>query len=129
MSLDTFELSRKINGKTWAFDLIITKDSTTADHIAYVQGLIHTSDPGQYGVNKSDETVIIKEGLNVFNQKHNTTRELWGLVDGVGFAENKTNTIDKMLFQFDTFIQLNTLYKAALKLHEKKHLKGKRYQI
>lgn len=45
-------------------------------------------------------------------------KELWGLVDGVGFIENPENTIFKMLQQFDTFIQLKSLYKAGLKLHK-----------
>ena len=115
-----FNVSPKVNGKTWAFDLIVTKDTNT--HIAYVQGLIHTSDPGQYGVNKSDETVLIKKEVVAFNEKEREDRELWGLVDGVGFTENKTNTIDKMLNEFDTFIQLRTLYKTALKLHQMGHL-------
>ena len=110
----TYELSPKIQGQTWAFDLIIQKEE--ANHI-FIQGLIHTSDPGQYGVNKSDETVTIKNELSQYNTEHHSSKELWGLVDGVGFTENKTNTIDKMLCEFDTFIQLNTMYKAALKLH------------
>lgn len=110
-----FSISPKINGKTWAFDLIVTNQTK---HIAYVQGLIHTSDPGQYGVNKSDETVLIKEQVVEYNTSSNNSRELWGLVDGVGFTENKTNTIDKMLDEFDTFIQLKSLYKSALRLHQ-----------
>ena len=50
---------------------------------------------------------------------------LWGLVDGVGFIENPDDTIFKMLGQFDTFIQLKSLYKAALKLHQLKIVKIK----
>ncbi len=97
------------------FDLIIkNKDK----YIAYIQSLIHTSDPGQYGVNKSDETILIKQELTSVNHKTKETRELWGLVDGVGFTENKTNTIDKMLEEFDTFLQLKSIYKSALRLHK-----------
>ena len=91
---DSFELSTKIKGKTWSFDLIIK--SSKGENFAFVQSLIHTSDPGQYGVNKSDETIF----------------------DGVGFCENKKDTIDKMLGEFDCFIQMKTLYKSALKLHQ-----------
>lgn len=43
---------------------------------------------------------------------------MWGLVDGVGFIENPENTIFKMLEQFDTFIQLKSLYKSGLQLHK-----------
>jgi hypothetical protein len=114
---NTFQLSpRKIKDETWSFDLVIANDQ----HIpsVFIQGLIHTSDPGQYGVNKSDETVNIKRSLSEFNRRNNNNKELWGLVDGVGFCENKKDTINKMLDQFDNFIQLKSLYKAALRLHK-----------
>jgi hypothetical protein len=113
---NTFELSPKITNRTWAFDLII--QNYQQESIAFVQSLIHTSDPGQYGVNKSDETVTIKRELEEYNNQYGSNKELWGIVDGVGFAENKRGTIDKMLDEFDTFIQLNSVYKAGLKLHQ-----------
>ena len=111
----TFQVQAKTPNQTWAFDIIVL-----SDHEPYVftQGLVHTSDPGQYGVNKSDETVTIKGGLTAHNQENQTNKELWGLVDGVGFTENKPNTIDKMLQEFDCFVQLKTLYKAGLQLHQ-----------
>lgn len=111
----SFEVSKKEKGVTWSFDLIVMKNKK--EHI-FVQSLIHTSDPGQYGVNKSDETTLIKEDLDESNAQNKTQKELWGLVDGVGFSENKKDTIDKMLVCFDCFIQLKTIYKAALRLHE-----------
>ena len=52
------------------------------------------------------------------NQKYSTQKQLWGLVDGVGFSENKKDTIDKMLSEFDCFIQLKSIYKAGLQLHK-----------
>lgn len=113
---NNFELSKKIKNQTWSFDLII-KSPQKINHI-FIQSLIHTSDPGQYGVNKSDETILIKDDLDKSNCKNKTTKELWGIVDGVGFCENKKDTIDKMLDVFDCFIQMKTLYKAALRLHK-----------
>lgn len=111
----TFELTSRNEKTTWSMDLIIKYKK---DLRVFIQSLIHSSDPGQYGVNKSGESVLVKAGLS----KHNTTipikKELWGLVDGVGFIENPENTIFKMIQQFDTFIQLKSLYKAALKLHK-----------
>jgi hypothetical protein len=112
----SFELSKKIKGQTWSFDLILPNPESNVPQI-FIQGLIHTSDPGQYGVNKSDETLLIKEELEACNKKGGPVRELWGLVDGVGFSENKSDTIDKMLVAFDCFVQLKSLYKAALRLH------------
>lgn len=112
----TFELSPRDENTTWSFDVII-KDNNGQLKI-FTQGLIHTSDPGQYGVNKSGETVSIKSSMLDFNNRSHRDAELWGLVDGVGFIENPDNTIFKMLAEFDTFVQLKSLYKAALRLHK-----------
>lgn len=109
-----FEISKRDESLTWSMDLIIKQDEAIR---VMVQGLIHSSDPGQYGVNKSAETVEVKKGLNLYNETGKVKKELWGLVDGVGFIENQENTIFKMLAQFDTFVQLKSLYKAGLKLH------------
>jgi len=110
----SFMLQQRKSANSWAFDIVIAKDENP---VIFIQSLIHTSDPGQYGVNKSDETVQIKRDLMRANSSDSGIRELWGLVDGVGFSENKSNTIDKMLIEFDQFIQVKTLYKAALRLH------------
>ena len=112
---DTFDLAPRDEKKTWSMDLIITQNNQLR---VFVQGLIHSSDPGQYGVNKSGETVLVKTGLTKHNSTSKIKKELWGLVDGVGFIENPENTIFKMLQQFDTFVQLKSLYKAGLKLHK-----------
>lgn len=110
-----FELTQRNEASTWSMDLIIKQGQLSR---IFVQGLIHSSDPGQYGVNKSGETVSIKKDLIRHNKTSLVNKELWGLVDGVGFIENPENTIFKMLEQFDTFIQLKSLYKAGLKLHK-----------
>ena len=117
----TFQLQKKKKGDTWSFDLIIRDIKN--DDLAFVQSLIHTSDPGQYGVNKSDETLQIKKDIMTHNSKYKTKKELWGIVDGVGFCENKKDTIDKMLITFDCFIQMKSLYKAALRLHRAGYIK------
>ena len=111
----TFELAPRDEKKTWRMDLIITHNEQLR---VFVQGLIHSSDPGQYGVNKSGETVSVKSGLTKHNEHAEVKKELWGLVDGVGFIENPENTIFKMIQQFDTFVQLKSLYKAGLRLHK-----------
>lgn len=113
---NTFLPAQRNEETGWSFDIIIKENPT--DLKVFIQGLIHTSDPGQYGVNKSAETILIKNGLTRHNQINNTTKELWGLVDGVGFIENPDNTVFKMLNAFDTFIELKTLYKAGLRLHQ-----------
>ena len=94
-----------------SFDLIIKDEE--GDIRALVQSLIHTSDPGQYGVNKSDETVDIKKMINRYNEKYpQKPVYLIGNVDGVGFSENPNGTIAKMLGVFDSFVQVNTMFVA-----------------
>lgn len=110
-----FELAQRNEASTWSIDLIIKQGQFLR---VFVQGLIHSSDPGQYGVNKSGETISVKKDLVLHNETSPIKKELWGLVDGVGFIENPENTIFKMLQQFDTFVQLKSLYKAGLKLHK-----------
>jgi hypothetical protein len=116
VDIDTFEIIQKQKGKTYSFDLIV--ETHLHKPLAFLQGLIHTSDPGQYGVNKSDETVQVKRDLIKSNQKYKTQKQHWGLVDGVGFSENKKDTIDKMLSEFDCFVQLKSIYKVGLQLHK-----------
>ncbi len=116
LNLETMTVSARQVGVTHAFDMVIQSDSRV---FVAIQSLIHTSDPGQYGVDKSNETVLIAEKIRKWNALHESEGaiELWGLVDGVGFSENKADTINKLLKQFDHFIQLRTLYKAPLRLH------------
>lgn len=120
---DTFQLAEREEGRTWSFDIII-KDKAGSLKI-FTQGLIHTSDPGQYGVNKSAETLQIKSDMETHNANHEDNAELWGLVDGVGFIENPNNTIFKMLGSFDNFVQMKSLYKIALRLHKLQIVKVK----
>lgn len=112
----TLLLAPKKQGATYSFDMLVLENQVVR---VAVQSLIHTSDPGQYGVNKSDETVAVAKQIKLTN--HSTRKkqplELWGLLDGIGFSENKPDTINKMLRYFDYFVQLNTLYKAPLRLH------------
>lgn len=118
----TFKIVDKAMGKTWSFDLILKYNNIP---FGYVQSLIHTSDPGQYGVNKSNETVQIKNDINKFNKSNKNKIYLLGLVDGVGFSENKKDTINKMIKEFDCFFQIKTLYKVGLFLHKLKIIKLK----
>ena len=93
-----------------------------------MQSLIHTSDPGQYGVNKSDETVDIKKLIDKYNETHpEKPVYLIGNVDGVGFSENPHRTIEKMLDAFDSFVQINTMFKASLYMQQLGLTSGVRY--
>ena len=104
------------NENCHSFDLIITQDN---DIRILIQSLIHSSDPGQYGVNKSDETIdIFKRIVNYNKTSGKKPVYLLGSVDGVGFSENPNGTIVKMLDVFDDFFQMHTLFKIPLFLQK-----------
>lgn len=78
------------------------------------------TDPGQYGVNKSDETIDIQKRIRAYNNKLNPNHQVYllGSVDGVGFSENPNGTIVKMLDAFDDFFQMHTLFKIPIFLQK-----------
>ena len=118
VDLSTLRIGARVKDLTHSFDLVVLGESR--DVRVVIQSLVHTSDPGQYGVNKSNETVEIHQKIQQTNQRqrHGRNRvEHWALLDGVGFSENKVDTLNKMLGALDHFVQLNTLYKVPLKLH------------
>ncbi|MRI82667.1 hypothetical protein GIY11_11660 [Aerococcaceae bacterium DSM 109653] len=105
------------NRNIHSFDLVIKDDEGNIRIL--VQSLIHSSDPGQYGVNKSDETIEIKRLINEYNIKNEDKPVyLMGSVDGVGFSENPNGTIARMINVFDDFFQMNTLFKIGLFLQK-----------
>jgi len=113
----TLELVATGQGETYSVDMLVLEGDQV--RIA-IQSLVHTSDPGQFGTDKSKQTNEIKIQVSQVNKQPDRADcpiELWGLVDGVGFSEKK-KVLNKMLDVFDCFIQLNTLYKAPLRLHE-----------
>lgn len=104
------------NENCHSFDLIVTQND---DIRILIQSLIHSSDPGQYGVNKSDETIDIFKRIASYNKSSGKSPVyLLGSVDGVGFSENPNGTIVKMLDAFDDFFQMHTLFKIPLFLQK-----------
>lgn len=112
----TLKLVSRSAGKTYGFDLLIMDGG---DFRICIQGLVQSSDPGQFGVDKSNQTVEIRHNIDAANSAHKLKKplELWGILDGVGYSENKKDTINKMLANVHEFIQMKSLYKAALALH------------
>lgn len=119
VDLSTMEIVSKDakNQYVHSFDLVL-KDSDGNIRVL-IQSLIHSSDPGQYGVDKSNETVTIKNLLDDYNSANPKKHVfLLGSVDGVGFSENPNGTIVKMIDIFDDFFQMNTLFKIAIFLYK-----------
>ncbi len=116
----SLEVAARKEGDTHSFDIVVL-DSKGRVRVA-IQSLVHTSDPGQYGVNKSAETVDIVNEFAAANEirknKGLPPVEIWALLDGVGFSENKPKTLNKMIDVVHHFLQLHTLYKAPLRLHQ-----------
>lgn len=106
------------NENCHSFDLIINEADSRIRVL--IQSLIHSSDPGQYGVNKSDETIDIYKRIRAYNNKININHQVYllGSVDGVGFCENPNGTIVKMLDAFDDFFQMHTLFKIPVFLQK-----------
>lgn len=112
----TMLINERNPDSTFSTDIVVL-DQHGAPKV-FVVGLIHTSDPGQFGVDKSNTVVSIRRQLNQFNgSQGNRKVELWGLVDGVGYSENKAGTIEKMIPALHCMIQNHSLYKAALQAH------------
>lgn len=108
-------VQRNINNENChSFDLIVNDNNSRIRVL--IQSLIHSSDPGQYGVNKSDETIAVQKRIRLYNNKINPDYQVYllGSVDGVGFSENPNGTILKMLDAFDDFFQIHTLFKIPV---------------
>ncbi len=114
---ETFKVVSRDADRTLSFDLLIL-DSRSEVRVC-VQSLVQSSDPGQFGVEKAKDTRNARSAVDSFDQAHGGDGrvELWGLLDGVGYSENKNGTINRLLGDVHEFIQLKTLYKAALALH------------
>lgn len=106
------------NSYVHSFDIIV-KDKDGNIRIL-VQSLIHSSDPGQYGVDKSNETIVIKKLIDEYNVNNPNLPHvyLWGSLDGVGFIENPNGTIIKMINSFDFFVQVKTTFKIGIELYK-----------
>ncbi len=101
---------------TFSTDLVVLDESGSPK--IFVVGLIHTSDPGQFGVDKSNTVVSIRHSIEQHNRTNDRKVHLFGLVDGVGYSENKAGIIEKMIPEFHCTLQNHSIYKAGLYLHK-----------
>ncbi len=113
-----FSITTENSENTRSYDMIICNSSNKIR--MGVIGLIHSSDPGEYGVAKAERTGEYKSEIKEYNlrQPKDGSIFLCALVDGVGFSENKKGTINKILANVDSFVQIKTLYKIGLQLHK-----------
>jgi hypothetical protein len=114
----TFAIEERNFEGSRSYDMVILDQKETIRVGAIC--LIHSSDPGEYGVAKSSRTMEYKNEMTSYNGKKDKSQKLFlcSLVDGTGFAENKKDTINVILKNVDCFVQIKTLYKIGLFLHE-----------
>jgi len=110
--LDTFEIAPRVPGKTVSVDIAVLNGCGSLE--VMIMGLVQSSDPGQFGVDKAATNGRIRELLDIYRRETGSSLELWGIVDGIGYAENPNGTIYPMLQHFQHFVQNNSAYKAIL---------------
>ncbi|MNV30620.1 hypothetical protein D3C71_1218970 [compost metagenome] len=110
-----FIIAPRSAGTTFSCDMVIVDDDGLP--VVCIVSLVHSSDPGQFGVDKAATVVAIRKALDAWNAASDRRVELWGIVDGVGYSENKNGTINVMLPNFDCFIQMKSIWKAAMRAH------------
>lgn len=112
VSRTTFKITPRIAGETTSVDVCVR--DATGELVIMLVGLVQSSDPGQFGVDKAATNREIRRDLDKFRDETGSTLEFWGIVDGIGYAENPNGTIYPMLEYFDNFVQHNSAYKAVL---------------
>jgi hypothetical protein len=102
--------------ETFSCDLVVVDQDLRTR--ACFQGLVQSSDPGQFGVEKATTTVLARSRFDVFNEGKSLGEQvqLWGILDGVGYSENKTGTINRLLEAFHDFFQVKSAFKLPLAL-------------
>jgi len=89
-----------------SFDMLI------GDEDVALISLFHTSNPGQYGSDKTKKTAEYAEAIDSINGT-----ELWAFCDGAGFTMHNSalhNVIDNV----DNFVQVKSLWKLPAQLHK-----------
>lgn len=112
VDLETFSIAPRDAGRTVSADIGIFDGEGNLR--AMVMGLVQSSDPGQFGVDKAATNREIRRRLDEYRTSTGSTLEMWGIVDGIGYAENPNGTVLPMLRHFHEFMQHNSVYKALL---------------
>lgn len=101
-----------------SYDLLVEDDG--GDVRVSIISLFHTSNPGQYGVSKTGETVNYLESIEAYNQSvpDDQRCELWSFCDGAGFAMN-SKALDNVLTNIHNWIQIKSLWKLPVSLSER----------
>jgi len=91
-----------------SYDLLIENNGKV--EIALIS-LFHTSNPGQYGADKTEKTEQYAESLA------SSEASLWAFCDGAGFTMHN-GALHNVIDNVDNFVQVKSLWKLPLHLHE-----------
>lgn len=117
LDIDTFQVNQTQRAdNTNSYDLVVL-DSNDKVKVVII-GLIHTSNPGQYGKDKICKTSTYRKEVTAYNSKKQKDVSLCALVDGTGFSMSKQN-LKTLIDNVDDIFQINTTYKIGLLLHKK----------
>ena len=111
----TFKVTQRDAATTFSADLVIPAPGLGVKVL--LMGLVQSSDPGQFGVDKAATNRAIRADMDRFNKSSSSQIEMWGLIDGVGYSENVKGTLSPMLADFHHFIQHKSSYKVLLGAH------------
>lgn len=112
ISTSDFTIAPRTPGSTVSSDIVVLDEAGSLQIM--MMALVQSSDPGQFGVDKAATNGAIRASLDDYRTRTGSTLELWGIVDGIGYAENPNGTINRMLTHFDHFVQQRSAYKAIL---------------
>ena len=118
----TNKVSRPMEGDVefegYSYDLLVDDDSGNTR--AGLISLFHTSNPGQFGVDKTAKTADYSGSIESYNATVSSGEEceLWSFCDGAGFAMNN-KALRNVLDNVDDWVQIKSVWKLALSLNER----------
>jgi len=101
-----------------SYDLIADDDNRNTR--AGLISLFHTSNPGQFGVDKTAKTADYMDSIKSYNNRVSSSEEceLWSFCDGAGFAMNN-KALRNVLDNVDDWVQIKSVWKLALSLNRR----------
>jgi len=102
----------------YSYDLIVDDDNGNTR--AGLISLFHTSNPGQFGVDKTAKTADYMDSIRSYNDRVSSSEEceLWSFCDGAGFAMNN-KALRNVLDNVDDWVQIKSVWKLALSLNRR----------
>ncbi|NHN43514.1 hypothetical protein G9C85_17995 [Halorubellus sp. JP-L1] len=107
-----------VDFEDYSYDLLVDDDNGNTR--AGLISLFHTSNPGQFGVDKTAKTANYLQSIESYNKtvSNGEDCELWSFCDGAGFAMNN-KALRNVLGSVDDWVQIKSVWKLALSLNRR----------